>query len=339
LISCSSACGPMRWCFPILLFEVARFGEFRVEGSDSRIASHCENKPPHFSWITPRHFEISPETTGHVTAHLRQVPSTCTNSRIDEPCATGLAHSPKLFYCHYDGPSGQTTVGPLNATPQYHSDGALSQVLVTLICPLANYTEMHRVAAGNGTVRLSVTHSIPNAPVATSIPFQGLADGDTITFSADPPVAELYMTSLNSGEAGFNAFHSDLSEHCSRRVLYFIVAYGCPTILLEAEEGICAQTNPSPYKFRTDLTTKTACYENHQGHSPGQLGFQWYDNYAPDVVGGFEDVSPNGYSHCWILEDKGQGTCRAALRNRLASLDQSKIGSGSKLLFVSNLSP
>jgi len=335
LISCSSACGPMRWCFPILLFEVARFGEFRVEGSDSRIASHCENKPPHFSWITPRHFEISPETTGHVTAHLRQVPSTCTNSRIDEPCATGLAHSPKLFYCHYDGPSGQTTVGPLNATPQYHSDGALSQVLVTLICPLANYTEMHRVAAGNGTVRLSVTHSIPNAPVATSIPFQGLADGDTITFEQG---MEVWQTSLNINDAAFSSgtpsHGPDIASDCSKTSVYFKPPGGCIT-LLEAKEGICVQSGQSgsAYAFRTDLTTYEDCVS--------QSGRSWNNVYDPDIVGGYDEQDyGQTRSDCVYVKDQGGGDCRAAIRARVAWLAANDLyapamNQGNNYIFVS----
>eukprot|EP00325_Prymnesiales_sp_UTEX-LB-985_P009766 CAMPEP_0174696680 /NCGR_PEP_ID=MMETSP1094-20130205/2765_1 /TAXON_ID=156173 /ORGANISM="Chrysochromulina brevifilum, Strain UTEX LB 985" /LENGTH=197 /DNA_ID=CAMNT_0015893507 /DNA_START=60 /DNA_END=653 /DNA_ORIENTATION=+ len=187
----------------LLLVGLAWGTEFHLQGKDSFIAigpegsraflySGCET-PAAVQWIAPQSFETVedpwPHGGGDVSLYMSNVPYTCAESSINEPCApfTGEEDYPALFFCHFTGSGGNTTVGPLQASSNftYHPNGAFQSGSVFVSCPLPAYSEFQRVSQyegpdGYAEATVTLTHG------AIPLDFQGFSNDNVIAFGTPP---------------------------------------------------------------------------------------------------------------------------------------------------------
>ena len=123
---------------------------------------------------------------GNVTVLFRNVPATCVNSPISQPCAESLGILPPLFQCHLNGPGGSFSTAEDRAftrvvKPTEGSSDLILGTAIVMSCPLPPHETLVSVAGyqgetGEAWVHLNITYS------GVEIPFAGVPDGSRIHF-------------------------------------------------------------------------------------------------------------------------------------------------------------
>lgn len=100
---------------------------------------------------------------GTITAWLINVPTTCIDKEIDEPCASQDSIEPALFFCHYRGQRGLATAPhPVRAEVLEVNVGSTTVGLQPVVkCPIPLESELKQALAidgsDNGMMNLSIT--------------------------------------------------------------------------------------------------------------------------------------------------------------------------------------
>ena len=198
------------------MYALAVVGSFastlEMKGSNSRIqmngaslqvsSSSAYTPSVHSFW--PNSFEGSRFGEGEIVrAHFRNLPPTCEDSTIDQPCASAndtFRHA-KHLYCEWEGPGGTAHTGPFAAA--YTMNAAIYSLSGTvstwLECHMPSWSEFKRIAQHvdplNGfkliNLTLAVKHFAPMTHEQTlestaPLDYKGVVDGQRILFYMRP---------------------------------------------------------------------------------------------------------------------------------------------------------
>lgn len=170
----------------------------RIEMGGATIQATCASDTPAVHAVHPQviHGYAGNRT---LTVVFRNVPASCVDVPIDEPCAASSASmTPALFYCVYTGPEGKASQGPFFAHRVLDElEGVKLGIAVHLSCPLPSQETLITISgrgSGNAGVSLNVdvVYGKPDTPEARSIAFAGVPDGNRLTFSAGLQMGAVY---------------------------------------------------------------------------------------------------------------------------------------------------
>ena len=201
--------------------QLSRRPQLRFGPSATLSASCAGDEHSYVKYISPR--KLSAVVSGHgiypstVRARLMNVPHTCLDSSIDEPCASNYEpEHPKLWACKWaaaaQAAEEETTALAANTTILEDARGNLLGYQVFLDCPAPTRSFLGRIYTGENAediaIRLSVLYR------GRLIPFSGVDDGDVSTLtvyrSGVEKIGAGYCSTYAEGDAGqISAAHPD----------------------------------------------------------------------------------------------------------------------------------
>ena len=184
--------------------STAHAAVLKLHGDDNRIQfgpadtsailkASCNSQPASFVRAVPRaYFEPDMRNGGsveNVTVQLMKVPLSCSNVDPAEPCAgSGSPLDEAYFFCNWHGDNGNhTNPVPVAAYTVTHKiEDMVAGVWVLIQCVVLPPSVMADITgydgvSGNAILRLSISHGTGSS--AIQVPFEGLTDGDKITFT------------------------------------------------------------------------------------------------------------------------------------------------------------
>ena len=167
-----------------------------AEGGGGRAVLHasCEADTPYVYGMIPLLVDWTDGAPSEeLTVEFHNVPTTCLDVPIDQPCARHSVLTPPLFWCVFepaDAGGGRVVTGPVAAYRHIvkDSEGATLGYAVRANCTWPAWNALRSVYDGSGTLSLKMIMSFfaPAGALAKTIPFGGVNGGNTIQISGLP---------------------------------------------------------------------------------------------------------------------------------------------------------
>ena len=188
------------------------------------IQASCAADEPTVQYFAPMAFDTFPNSAMTVRARLRNVPASCTQASINQPCASSdpdcehalqesissslpatnptksltavgllaILTDPALFYCRWRGPDGAATLGPLRAiiSAEEHA-GHLLALAVDVFCPPPSWADFQgNVSAGAHVAERGLRVQLEVLHLDASTPSQAL---DLLAYSGPQGGNDIYF--------------------------------------------------------------------------------------------------------------------------------------------------
>lgn len=165
---------------------------FGNPGTNAILSASCASKTAAVRDMHPITFQTIP-AEGTVTVRLLNVPPTCVDVPVREPCVDDEEHGHPHFFCVFSGAVSTAVVGPVMASKQERWAGQqLLAVQPLLACPLPPYEQILSSTGYTGdgssvSLVLTISHYASSGEDAVDIPFEGPDGGNTLTLAMGAP--------------------------------------------------------------------------------------------------------------------------------------------------------